>query len=419
MEAMHIFKLTLLNYKVFCGNNEILFNPQLTVLAGKNGSGKSTILGALSKLLSWPSRRLCNIKANGIILNRKSDVSYGENGASLSLSLEDENREYTWRLNVDKKQSERSDLGMVNEWATFVQNALAENPESTSVPLFVYYPVDRAIIDIPLRIRSTHCFQKLNALDDNLQSQSRFRIFFEWFRNQEDIENEYRKENSEYRDKSLEAIRRALANFLPGYEKLTVRRSPLRMEMDKEGKTVRLDDLSDGEKCLIALVGDLARRLSMASGNLENPLEGRGIVLIDEIDLHLHPAWQRNVVCHFTRTFPNCQFIMTTHSPQILGDVPAENILLLEQEENGKIGVRIPQRSLGLSSSEVVDEMMCGKSDLALSRNERVQSELQEIYQLIDSENYVEAQEKIEGLQREVSEIPSLIEARTYLESVR
>lgn len=416
---MHISKLVLRNYKVFYGKNEIPFNSQLTVLAGKNGVGKSTILGALSKLLSWPSRRLCNIKANGISLNRKSDVSYGENGASLFVSLEDENREYAWSLIVDKKQTERSDLGMVNEWVTFVKNSLDENPDGTSVPLFVYYPVDRAIIDIPLRIRSTHSFQRLNALDDNLQSQSRFRIFFEWFRNQEDIENEYRKENPGYRDKSLESIRRALAGFLPGYKNLTVRRLPLRMEMDKDGKTVRMDDLSDGEKCLIALVGDLARRLSMASGNLGNPLEGRGIVLIDEIDLHLHPAWQRDVVSHFTKTFPNCQFILTTHSPQILGDVPAENILLLEQEENGKIGWRIPQRSLGLSSSEVVDEMMCGKNGSVLSQNEYVRGELQKIYQLIDSENYVEAQEKIESLQNEVSEIPSVIEARTYLESVR
>lgn len=416
---MHISKLVLHNYKVFYGKNEIPFNSQLTVLAGKNGVGKSTILGALSKLLSWPSRRLCNIKANGISLNRKSDVSYGENGARLSVSLEDENREYAWSLIVDKKQTERSDLGMVNEWVTFVQNSLDENSDGTSVPLFVYYPVDRAIIDIPLRIRLTHSFQRLNALDDNLQSQSRFRIFFEWFRNQEDIENEYRKENPEYRDKSLESIRRALADFLPGYKNLTVRRLPLRMEMDKDGKTVRMDDLSDGEKCLIALVGDLARRLSMASGNLENPLEGRGIILIDEIDLHLHPAWQRDVVSHFTKTFPNCQFILTTHSPQILGDVPAENILLLEQEENGKIGWRIPQRSLGLSSSEVVDEMMCGKNGSVLSQNESVRGELQKIYQLIDSENYVEAQEKIESLQNKVSEIPSVIEARTYLESVR
>ncbi|WP_294986350.1 AAA family ATPase, partial [uncultured Fibrobacter sp.] len=236
--------------------------------------------------------------------------------------------------------------------------------------------------------------------------------------NQEDLENEKRIINPSYRDKSLEAVRKALSILLPEYSNLTVRRSPLRMEMKKNGQTVRVEGLSDGEKCLIALVGDLARRLSMANACLEDPLKGLGIVLIDEIDLHLHPAWQRNVVKKLTEAFPNCQFIMSTHSPQILGDVPAGNILLLEHTNNG-IEIRHPLRSLGLSSNEAIDELMGDSSGLMLSQNEDVNRDLQEIYRLIDEERYDAASRAIEMLQRRVSEIPSVIEARTYLESVR
>lgn len=417
---MHISKLNLHNYKIF-SDTEILFDSHLTVLAGKNGIGKSTILGALAKLLSWPSRRIGNIKANGIAIDKYSDISYGKNESRISLVVENGNESFSWSLVATSKgklEQGRSDLSEVNEWAFRIQQALSENESAVCVPLFVFYPVDRAIIDIPLRIKGAHLFQGINALDDNMLSQSRFRVFFEWFRNQEDLENEKRIINPSYRDKSLEAVRKALSILLPEYSNLTVRRSPLRMEMKKNGQTVRVEGLSDGEKCLIALVGDLARRLSMANACLEDPLKGLGIVLIDEIDLHLHPAWQRNVVKKLTEAFPNCQFIMSTHSPQILGDVPAGNILLLEHTNNG-IEIRHPLRSLGLSSNEAIDELMGDSSGLMLSQNEDVNRDLQKIYRLIDEERYDAASRAIEMLQRRVSEIPSVIEARTYLESVR
>ncbi len=240
-----------------------------------------------------------------------------------------------------------------------------------SIPLFVYYPVDRSIIDIPLRIRKKHQFQALDALDGNLNSQSRFRVFFEWFRNQEDLENEKRLEEASYRDRSLNAVRKAVSVFLPECTDLRIRRSPLRMVVKKNGSEVFVDDLSDGEKSLLALVGDLARRLSIANENLEDPLCGSGIVLIDEVDLHLHPAWQRSVVAKMQRAFPNCQFFLTTHSPQILGNVPTRNLYLLTPTQDG-VEIHQPERSFGLSTSEVVDELMPEDPNIPLSQNETV-----------------------------------------------
>lgn len=417
---MYISKLILHNYKAFL-DKEIFFDAHLTIFAGENGMGKSSILGSIAKLLSWPSRRIGNIKANGMAIDKVGDISYGKNESRISLSVETEYGPFEWSLYATAKgktEQGRSDLSAVNEWVTQIQQELTEHEERACIPLFVFYPVDRAIIDIPLRIRSAHMFQSVNSLDDNMLSQSRFRVFFEWFRNQEDIENETRINDSSYRDKSLNAVRKALSILLPEYTDMTVRRSPLRMEMKKNGETVRVDGLSDGEKCLIALVGDLARRLAMANACLDNPLEGRGIVLIDEIDLHLHPAWQRNIVKKMVEAFPNCQFIMSTHSPLILGDVLPENILLLGQTDNG-IDIYHPLRSLGLSSNEAVDELMGGTKGLTLSQNESVGLELQRIYQLIDGELFDEAERAIEVLRAKVSDIPSVIEARTYLESVR
>ena len=100
------------------------------------------------------------------------------------------------------------------------------------------------------------------------------------------------------------------------------------MIVDKDGEELIVDQLSDGEKCLLATVGDLARRLAIASPDSASPLQERGVVLIDEVDLHLHPRWQRRVVPALQRTFPNCQFIVTTHSPQVLSHVKEEAVLL-------------------------------------------------------------------------------------------
>ena len=100
--------------------------------------------------------------------------------------------------------------------------------------------------------------------------------------------------------------------------------------------------LSDGEKCTLALFGDIARRLAIANPSLDDPLQGDGVVLIDELELHMHTSWQRKVIFMLKKTFPNIQFIITTHSPQILGaasdmqdGVLAKRIYELKESEEG------------------------------------------------------------------------------------
>lgn len=119
------------------------------------------------------------------------------------------------------------------------------------------------------------------------------------------------------------------------FDELQVKRNPLRLAVKKNGREYSVDQLSDGEKCTLALIGDLARRLALANQNSENPLAGSGIVLIDEIELHMHPSWQRKVFPVLRKTFPNIQFIVTTHSPQVLGEVSNQfNLFMLSENEN-------------------------------------------------------------------------------------
>lgn len=102
------------------------------------------------------------------------------------------------------------------------------------------------------------------------------------------------------------------------------------------GADVPLDRLSDGYRSVGGLVGDLVRRLIDAFPRSKNPMASEGVVLIDEIDLHLHPAWQASVVEQLRELFPNLQFIVTSHSPFVAQDARRKDkIIVLERDAGG------------------------------------------------------------------------------------
>ncbi len=90
-----------------------------------------------------------------------------------------------------------------------------------------------------------------------------------------------------------------------------------------QGTDLQIDQLSGGYKAVLSVVADIAKRLAIANPDAENPLEEEAVILIDELDLHLHPRWQKTIVEDLKRTFPNCQFIITTHSPFIIQSLQA------------------------------------------------------------------------------------------------
>ncbi|MFT4930014.1 MAG: putative ATP-binding protein involved in virulence, partial [Phenylobacterium sp.] len=157
------------------------------------------------------------------------------------------------------------------------------------------------------------------------------------------------------RGQTLNWVKKAVTAFMPAFKCLRIQRSPYPdMLIDKDGVTLSVLQLSQGERSLLALVGDIARRLVLLNPSREDPLQGDGVVLIDEIDLHLHPKWQQNVLPNLLNTFPNIQFIVTTHSPQVLTTVPNECIRMLTSD-----GVKIPSiQTLGEESRTTLEDVM-------------------------------------------------------------
>jgi predicted ATP-binding protein involved in virulence len=109
-----------------------------------------------------------------------------------------------------------------------------------------------------------------------------------------------------------------------------------------------LSNLSDGQRIMLTLVGDLAARIVKLNPHLGEAAlcETRGVVLIDELDLHLHPKWQRRVIRDLKTTFPQVQFVATTHSPQVIGEAAPQEILRLDGGQTTR-----PARSFGIDSA--------------------------------------------------------------------
>jgi predicted ATP-binding protein involved in virulence len=366
----------------------------VTVFIGNNGAGKTSLLKGLATGLSWLVARIRSEKGSGSPIS-DSDISNGQAYAQIHLTVQEYKKEetanpeidegsfiYDWTLNKTRKghmSKQPSSLDGVTRLADYYRQRLTHN-ENTSLPLIAYYPVERVVLDIPLKIKTKHSFGQLDGYDNALLLGVDFRRFFEWFREREDVENEsglpeavirqlldsledkMREEiwqklsdlDVTKRDKQLMAIRTAISAFMPGFSNLRVQRRPkLAMLIDKDRQTLDVAQLSQGEKSLLALVGDLARRLAMMNPALENPLQGEGLILIDEIDLHLHPKWQRSIISRLRATFPNCQFVLSTHSPLVISD--PETLLCYALEDGGfrKLG-----KLYGMDANQVLLQEM-------------------------------------------------------------
>ncbi|MDB9322386.1 AAA family ATPase [Nodularia spumigena] len=375
-----------------------------TILIGINGVGKSSIIECLAILLSRFTSSIQHSTPSGRLFTEE-DITNGEKETHNEVNISFDSEEITWSLTKVKKGRNKDTSSNLSAMTKVAEN-IKENLHIShifNIPIVVYYSTNRAVLDIPLKIRTKHSFEQIDAYENALTGNaitglgSEFRIFFEWFRRQEDLENELRLENNAaYRDKQLEAVRQAISSLIPDFSNLRVRRSPLRMTLQKQGEELIVNQLSDGEKCLLAMVGDLARRLAIANPGLPDPLQGSGIILIDEIELHLHPKWQRGIIPDLTRTFPNCQFIVTTHSPQVISDVKPEGIYLLEKTDQGVIAKQ-PESSFGRDSNRILEDLM----DVP-ERPQEIKDSLLELFRMIDAGNLESARNLRQQLANEI-----------------
>lgn len=133
------------------------------------------------------------------------------------------------------------------------------------------------------------------------------------------------------------------------------------VRFEERGASVSLDRLSDGYRSVGGLVGDLVRRLTDAFPKAKNPLGEEGVVLIDELDLHLHPAWQATVVEELRSLFPKMQFIVTSHSPFVAQDArPQDKIIVLRRDAGGVTEDSSPGLVTGWRADQILTSRLFG-----------------------------------------------------------
>lgn len=399
---MKIKRIELQNFRAF-SKIEIELDGKSTVFFGINGMGKSSLLRSINLLYA----NIINQTVNRKELKQQYNIELDDIRTKTSETkiqakfdiFDNDTKMVEYHRGMTRQGGKRThNKENLNEIVESIQKSYSSDELQENIPIFVNYGTNRLVLDIPLRIKMHHEFDVYSAYEKAIENRIDFRTFFEWFRNQEDIENAEKVTtgNLNYEDKSLKAVKNAILAMLPDFTSLHIARKPrLAMMVEKDGVSLNVSQLSDGEKCVMALLGDLARRLAIANPLLANPLEGSGVVLIDEIELHMHPSWQRKILKILKETFPNIQFIITTHSPQVLGELDENyKIFALTHKDGDTFAKEISQMN-GFDSNYILEEFMETKSI-----NQDFQKLLDEANKAISKNKFKDAREKIEKVKK-------------------
>lgn len=312
-----------------------------TVFAGPNGAGKSTVLLGVSAFISW----LAWAASNNAYVERQhvraKDIRRGSLEAlgdySTLFGTATYSNQLRWKLEGDAVPAVDADIQGMEGLFRRLQQALPTDSGS-AFPILMHLTPERfvggSVAAVPHGIRYQRALVFHNAFDPRVGT---IDAFTQWYRNEEDKENAQRLRDQSYEANPLllpvrVAVQRVLKGLNPETEWGTphAERDPVNRIVIAKGKQVfALDQLSAGEVALVLTAGEIARRLALANAHQHDPLAGCGIVLIDEVETHLHPKWQRRILPALQETFPNVQFIVTTHSPLVLSTVKPENIRVL------------------------------------------------------------------------------------------
>lgn len=434
---MKVEQLNLANFRSF-EQIELQFEPDVNVIAGVNGVGKSGILQALAALFS---RALLEFTPSTVrpLSFTDEDIYHGKPSleASAIFTVADQQCHMGtqrqrgdgesgdqwnsfWQKTYEARAAVRpmtfSDMlatrtftGNLDAGKAEIEQALRALKERPHQPLCIYFSPRRQLPGRPRNLPKPAPFEPRSAYQFALDDRDvNLREFMHWFRWQE----LQARKGEAHAKRMLATLQEVVTRFVPEFTDLRIEDKPtLRFVVEKNDIPLALNQLSDGERGLLAVIFDITRRLAIANPALDDPIAaGKAIILIDEVELHLHPGWQRQVLRRFTETFKNCQFIVTTHSPQVLGEVRSRCIRYLLHEDDKSISWT-PPRAFGLDSSRVLEELMDVKA-----RNVEIDNALGELFQAIDDEDFAAAEQHIETLKATLGENdPELTRARALM----
>ncbi|MBL0710321.1 MAG: AAA family ATPase [Colwellia sp.] len=433
---MKIKKLKLENFRAF-KSFECDFEPDINVLVGLNGQGKTSILEAIAIAYGqfvggFGTGKDKNISTSDVrlaktMLSMGNSLSGTENsnmeGYSMELqfptiinvkSFSDQDSEFPseWQRSRNTLKGGTTKVKDLNNNAKKLQK-MVQDGTFVPLPLFVYYDTNRLWNDSfsPATKIPTKKSSRLDGYDDWFKPHSNYKVFSQWLY-QETIASFERKmhisemstaDNSgltfgNRHQKSLNAVTNAVNTVLSPSGWSSLRYSATEKQIvathEKQGD-VPIFMLSDGIRNMIAMVADIAYRAVKLNFYLGERavLDTTGIVLIDEVDMHLHPSWQRSILQSLTMAFPKIQFIVTTHSPLVISDIKGINVCLLS---DSKKATKLPEL-YGEDANTVLLEIM--DTDI---RNTEINIKLNDLLDAVHDSNIDKAKELLSILETEL-----------------
>ena len=345
---MNLERLHLSNFRCF-EDLDVMFHDKLTVIVGANGAGKTTILEAAVIAIGTFLYALKGVGNYGI---RKTDAhnryfSMGSGidvqpqypvGISAHGSVDGQSIEWTRTLNSENGKTTVIDAKDMTRISGEYQKRMMKGDTSLVMPLIAYYGTGR-LWDYH-REKKNDTFKKNNRANgyiDCLDGTANVKLMLNWFK-----KIAWKNGQSSTIRPEYAAVREAMErcfSLMTGISDVKVQFNPETTEIDilyrsseQEAVMLPLNQLSDGYKGTISLIADIAYRMAILNPWLLDRVltETDGIVLIDEVDLHLHPAWQQRVIHDLTTIFPKVQFIVTTHAPAVINSVQSDNLIILK-----------------------------------------------------------------------------------------
>lgn len=398
---MRIDHLEIRNFRRFI-DAKFDFHPRFNLLVGENGAGKSSLLDALAVAAGgWllgidgaakrhidarsEVRRARFVRGKRPVFEPQFPVEVSARGVVIGKRVE-----WTRSLAREGGRTTRADASSMRDLAE-ARAREVRSGAARPLPLICHYgagrlwkePKDMAPEGDEEPVRYSRLDGYRLALDPRID----FASLMRWLRREKYIALQEGREGPHFI-----AVKRALLGCVEGARSVDydVKEEDLVVDFEDEGPLpYRL--ASDGRRSMIALVADIGYRASLLNPQLgERVLEKtRGVVLIDEIDLHLHPRWQRHVISDLAEIFRGVQFFATTHSPQIVGEVPKEEILVLRGD-----GAHHPSISIGADSNWILEHVLGGNE-----RTEKARTLIRAVEEAFDRSNWKLARRRLGALE--------------------
>lgn len=417
---MIVDKLVLKNFRKY-ESLELDFENRLSVIVGKNRSGKTSIMDAISfSLNSFVSALLQ--KRTTIPCFDKSSVRYIQNNSMGTLEtypcfpLE----VYTEGMVCTEKYGKDENLLIINNndseqkqsaLGADILEQLKANVFSDNLPLIAYYDISRNNREAMMRKEINTMPSRLNGYEDCLYAPLNSGSMTEWIK-----KATYVGLQRQIKVPTLQSVLKALektVEILMSVEKVEafydVNNDDLCVIDTVADKLTFMRSESAGFKTIVYIVLDIAYRMATLNPQLGDKVieETDGIVLIDEVDLHLHPEWQQKILGVLTTVFPKVQFIVTTHAPAIINSVKSESLIILEDDKAYGPDGEVYGKDVNTIIMSVMD---------TTERPEKIKNLFEEFYCLLDDEKFDDAKNKISEIENEIgSDDPELTSCKVKL----